>query len=106
MAPIPWTVISGVVTVQLTVKLNVLLVLYVNETVPLTGEPAEFARQVRSNVVDAPCPRVVMGVKLAAEKSRLGPALGGLVSVNCEDPGLDTVILLTSAVPLGVVPIL
>src|SRR5258706_614693 len=106
MAPIPWTVISGVVTVQLTVKLNVLLVLYVNEPVPMTGDPAEFARQVRSNVVEAPCPSVVIGVKLAAEKSRPGLALGGLVSVNCAAPGFDTVILLTSAVPLGVVPIL
>src|SRR5260221_42579 len=104
MAPIPWTVISGVVTVQLTVKLNVLLVLYVNETVPLTGDPAEFARQVRSNVVEAPCPSEV-DTKFAAKKSRLGLALGGLVSVNCAAPGFDTVILLTSAVPLGVVPI-
>src|SRR5260221_402808 len=104
MAPIPWTVISGVVTVQLIVKLNVLLVLYVNETVPVTGDPAEFAREVRLNVVVCP------GVREVEPKfPAWNPALnvGGLVSrLNVPELVLRTVICCTSCVLSGVMPML
>ena len=79
-------------------------ILLLKEIVPVTGDPAEVARQVRLNVVVCP------GVREVEPKfPAWNPALnvGGLVSrFNVPELVLRTVICCTSCVLSGVMPML
>ena len=103
--PGPSTYSGCEVTVQLTVKVNGVSApkLLANETVPVTGDPTDPAVQVRLKVVVASAASEVEP-KLVILKPEV--TVGGLVRVKVLVPVLRTVIVWTSGVRTGVIPML